>query len=234
MNTKKAISRAAWLPFGLIKGLWQLGLIKSRDFENKRRFRYAIIDAGSSFSDDTTIGESSHILPGATINQSHIGSYTYVNFNALIQNAQVGNYCSISTNVNIGLGAHPLHLFSTSPLFYRKNNALQVQLVENNPAIIEYKPINIGSDVWIGANAIVMDGVNIGHGAVIAAGAVVTKDIPPYAIAGGIPATIIKYRFPQEICDALLTTKWWEKSPQEILLMKESLDSICNATSLKD
>ena len=76
----------------------------------------------------------------------------------------------------------------------------------------------IGADVWIGANALIKGGVSIGVGAVIGAGAVVVKDIPPYAIVGGVPAKIIKYRFPDDIIELLLLSKWWELSEDVLKL----------------
>jgi tetrahydrodipicolinate N-succinyltransferase len=71
------------------------------------------------------------------------------------------------------------------------------------------EPISIGSDVWIGAGAMILDGVNIGHGAVVGARSVVTKNVPPYAIVAGVPARIIRYRFTDEIIARLLEIAWW-------------------------
>ncbi|EPZ37468.1 transferase hexapeptide repeat containing protein [Anoxybacillus ayderensis] len=70
--------------------------------------------------------------------------------------------------------------------------------------------MSIGNDVWIGANSIVLDGVKIGDGAIVAAGAVVTKDVPDYAIVGGVPARVIRYRFNEEIIKQLKVIKWWD------------------------
>ncbi len=200
----------------------------ARDIQNKRRFSSSIIDDGSCFSDDTIISSHSHILKNCIINHTQIGKYTYVSRNALIQNTTIGNYCSISHDVILGLGAHPLTMFSTSPIFYKVYNNLNVKLVERDISVQEYKPIIIGSDVWIGARVIVMDGVTIGHGAVVAAGAVVTKDVPPYAIVGGVPAKVIRYRFSENIRNALLESEWWKKSAQDVYLSKERLNDICN------
>jgi serine acetyltransferase len=74
----------------------------------------------------------------------------------------------------------------------------------------EKKPIHIGHDVWIGARVFIRDGVKIGNGAVVAAGSVVVKDVPDYAIVGGVPAKIIRYRFSEEMIAELLNLKWWE------------------------
>ena len=79
----------------------------------------------------------------------------------------------------------------------------------------------IGHDVWIGANALILPEVTIGDGAVIAAGAVVTRDVPPYAIVGGVPARVIRYRFSPEMIDAFLEIKWWDWPLEKI---KENFD----------
>ena len=103
-----------------------------------------------------------------------------------------------------------------------------MQLVEKDLPFEEYKQIRIGSDVWIGARAIILDGIQIGHGAVIAAGAVVTKDVPPYAVVAGVPASIIKYRFKPEIQANLLRTKWWENSAENVQKLMGTLVEICH------
>ncbi len=213
------------MPLGLIKGFIKLANDNARDIENKKRFPKSIIDAGSSFTSDSTIGKHSHILTGAIINHSHIGNYTYCSRNVLIQNTSIGNYCSIAHDVVMGLGAHPLHLFSTSTLFYKTHNTLGVKFVNENLNFEEYKPIKVGNDVWIGTRVIIMDGVTIGDGAVIAAGAVVTKNVPPYAIVGGIPAKTIKHRFSMGKINRLINSKWWELDLNEI---KEKINSLNN------
>jgi acetyltransferase-like isoleucine patch superfamily enzyme len=141
----------------------------------------------------------------------------------LIQNTTIGKYCSIANDVIIGLGSHPLNLFSTSPLFYKRINPLKLKLVKENQDIKEYKPIHIGHDVWIGTRAIIMDGVRIGNGAVVASNSVVTKDVPAYAIVGGVPAKIIKYRFTDEIQLSLLKSNWWDMDISQIKLNSAEL-----------
>lgn len=212
----KYIKRLLYIPQGLLEGLVDFFNKHARDVENRKRFPLSIIDKGSSFTPDSIIGKGSRILSGAIINNSELGNYTYVNRNALIQNTVIGNYCSIAHDVNIGLGKHPLHLPSLSPVFYRKKNPLKIQIVSEDVDYNEYEKINIGHDVWIGARAVIMDGVSIATGAVVAAGAVVTKDVPPYAIVGGVPAKIIKYRFGKEKVDELLHSEWWFKDPKEV------------------
>jgi len=103
---------------------------------------------------------------------------------------------SVAYGVRIGLPEHPVNMVSTSPKIYRNIKSKDIKDV--------YFPPIIGNDVWIGANAIILQGVTIGDGAVIAAGAVVTKDVPPYAIVGGVPAKVIKYRFSDDVILKLL------------------------------
>ena len=102
-------------------------------------------------------------------------------------------------------------------------NALGLQLVDKDVYFEEYAKISIGHDVWIGARAIILDGVNVGHGAIIAANSVVTKDVSPYAIVAGVPAKMIKYRFSEDKIEQLLTSSWWNWSLEDIKLkLKES------------
>lgn len=122
-----------------------------------------------------------------------MGDYSYVGGEVHIQYCTIGKLCSIAEGVKIGLGIHPLNLESTHPAFYKSPSQWDI-IPDEHPDVIEYKHIFIGDDVWIGTNALVLDGVSIGNHAVVAAGAVVTKDVPEYAIVGGVPAKIIKYR----------------------------------------
>ena len=199
------------LPEHWLKTINDLG----RDAENKRRFPNAIVDSGVCMTKDTVLSDHCHIYSDCLINHSTIGKYTYISPRSIIQNTTIGNYCSISNDVMCGLGSHPLDMFSTSPLFYRKNNPFNIELCSTDKAI-EYQFIHIGNDVWIGAKSMIMDGVTISDGAVVAAGAVVTKDVPPYAVVAGVPAKIIKYRFSEDKIQELIDSEWWEYGPDEI------------------
>jgi acetyltransferase-like isoleucine patch superfamily enzyme len=212
--------RVCLLPFGFIKRVFETANEGARDIENKIRFKHVIIDKGCCINDRSIIHPNVHLLDNCIVNNSVIDSYTYLGKSCLVQNTRIGKYCSIANEVMIGLGNHPLNLLSTSPLFYRWENPLNIKLIKDDLDIIEYKPITIGNDVWIGARSIIMDGISIGHGAVIAANSVVTKDIPPYAIVAGVPSKIIKYRFEEKEIAELIESKWWEKRLQDIIKNK--------------
>ena len=147
--------------------------------------------------------------------RSSIGAYSYVGGKSRVINANIGKFCSIAGESSIGMGTHTLNKLSTCPIFTEKYNGTGHSWCDkssDNP----YKVVTIGNDVWVGKRVMVMGGVSIGDGAVIAAGAVVTKDVPPYAVVGGVPARVIKYRFSQDIIEKLLDLKWWNL-PEEVL-----------------
>lgn len=109
----------------------------------------------------------------------------------------IGNYCSIASKVTFIISSdHPTQHVSTFPF--------RVKMMGEENEAISKGDIVLDDDVWVGANATILSGVHIGQGAVVAAGAVVSKDVPPYAIVGGVPAKVIKYRFSQEVIDKLL------------------------------
>lgn len=130
----------------------------------------------------------------------------------ILRNVSVGRYVSIGRHVEIGLTDHPTTWLSTTARQYNAQYLGWERWTEKPVAVRPHRisrPVSIGNDVWIGDRAIVMGGVNVGDGAVIAAGAVVTKDVPPYAIVGGVPARIIRFRFDDATVRALRELEWW-------------------------
>lgn len=224
MKTIQIIKRTFWGILGLGKELAEVINRRGRDTENRRRFPGAIIDDGVCMTQDTKVSSNCHILGNTILNHTNVGSYTYIGENCIIQNTSVGNYCSISRDVFCGLGAHPLKEFSTSPLFYRRTNTFGLEIVSEDTKFVEYKPITIGNDVWIGARVVIKDGVNIGNGAVVAAGTIVTKDVPPYAIVAGVPAQIIKYRQDEKNIVKLTDSEWWNERPYDALQKMQKYD----------
>lgn len=179
---------------------------------------------------NSSVDKTSKISRMCKVKNSQIGFYTYVGPKTTINNTIIGNYCSISSNVRMGLGNHPTTFFSTSPIFYGENNIFN----NNNYIHLEYnekeefKKISIGNDVWIGAEVIILDGVKIGNGAVVAAGSVVTKDVANYSIVGGVPAKLIKRRFDDKTIIDLENSSWWDKRPENLISEFQNLKKITN------
>ena len=179
-----------------------------RNAFNKRISLLAII------STTPEVDKSSYIYRGVKAKYSKIGAYSYISANTEIENAEIGKYCSIADHCRIGMSTHSLNFLSTSPIFTQKINALQeewtnIDVFKNKS---EEERVYIGNDVWIGSHVLIKGGVHLGDGAVI--GAVVVKDVPPYAIVGGVPASIIRYRFPSDVIADLLKIKWWNLDPK--------------------
>ncbi|MBE5667441.1 CatB-related O-acetyltransferase [Staphylococcus sp. SS251] len=159
------------------------------------------------------------------IRNSHIGSYSYVGFSSDFNNVEIGKYCSISSDVKIGLGKHPIHLFSSSPIFYSNNNPFNIKQKITNFNDHPNRTI-IKNDVWIGANVIIMDGLKIDTGAIIAAGSVVTKNVGAYEVVGGVPAQVIKKRFDDKTIEELLKSRWWEETPEILKAERFSIENL--------
>ena len=145
-----------------------------------------------------------------------IGAYSYVREGARVGPwvSSIGRYCSIAPGVAIGDGDHPLDWLSTHPFQKGASFWFDGEVPKSfHRAPRPSRPRTlIGNDVWIGANAILLPDRLVGDGAVIAAGAVVTRDVPPYAVVAGVPARIIRYRFPPDIIRQLQELRWWRFS----------------------
>lgn len=166
-------------------------------------------DTRSTFSDYNSL------LGSASVAISAIGRFTYV-AGARISNARIGQFCSIGPEATIGgLGRHPTHWASTHPAFFSTHRQSGITFAESDH-FDELPPVTIGNDVWIGARAVILDGVTVGDGAIVAAGAVVARDVPPYAIVGGVPARTIRYRFSQAVIDGFLRLRWWDWPEAEL------------------
>lgn len=170
-----------------------------------------IVDRSCEIVGETILGKHVSVGPRTLLMRSTIGDYSYLGPDCRSIQATIGKFCSIASEVHVGLGSHPLAPFvSTHPALYLRRESLGWDFADRDYRA-EFGAVKIGNDVWIGVRAILRDGVTIGDGAVIGAGAVVVSDVPPYAIVGGVPAKIIRYRFPPETVAFLLAFKWWDR-----------------------
>lgn len=172
------------------------------------------------------------------IANSIIGYGSYIGDDSYLRRVRVGKYCSIGNEVRILYGTHPTDKFvSTHPAFYSTLKQAGFTWVtkecfqERNYAIPEEKiSVVIGNDVWIAGHVQILEGVKIGDGAIVAAGAVVTDDVPAYAIVGGVPAKIIRWRFDEEERSWLTELQWWDKDEAWI---KEHAEDFCDINKLR-
>lgn len=194
-------------PLKLIWRIWHSLLLRKRDIHISplaRWNRQTQLDGHNKISAKTVIGHS------------HIGRYTYIQADCYLPFCEIGSFCSIAPHVRIIAYRHPTRTFvSTSPVFFSTLRQCGRTFVKENrfeeQVLADGKSAIIGHDVWLGQEARLIEGIRIGNGAIVAAGALVTKDVPPYAIVGGVPAKVIRYRFSDEQIKYLEALKWWEK-----------------------
>lgn len=200
---------ARWLV--ALRALGQMRYRWREQGEARRRFP-GVDFLGDAFADaGCAFGGGVSLAAGTRLHRTRIGRYSYVARDALVANARIGAFCSIGPEVLIGLGRHPARCFvSTHPAFYVPQNASTLSLVAES-RFPETATTVVGNDVWLGARAMLMDGVRVGDGAIVGAGAVVTRDVPPYVIVGGAPARPIGRRFDDDIIRFLLELRWWDR-----------------------
>jgi acetyltransferase-like isoleucine patch superfamily enzyme len=204
--------------FKYLKNILQL-------YYNRFRFPSAKLEFGSKVSLNSKLGKHVKIFSSSQISSTIVADFTYISSGSIISDTEIGSFCSIGPNVLCNIGKHPIHLVSTYPGFYSKLPAGSKFFGIEFP-FEEKSKVYIGSDVWIGARAIILSGIKIGNGAIIGAGSIVTKDVPPYAIVVGSPAKIIKYRFSEDIIERLLVTKWWDLSETKLKSIVANMDNV--------
>ena len=161
------------------------------------------------------LGKNTIVRPPFFLHDMQLGDYSYIAKNCTVSHCVIGRFCSIGPNFCCGLGIHPTNGITTSPMFYSTARQNGMTLCKKNKTA-ETSQTVIGNDVFIGANVTILDGAHIADGAVIGAGAVVVGDIPPYAVAVGVPAKVVKYRFDEATIKALLEKQWWNGSDEEL------------------
>lgn len=206
--------------------------------KRKKQLNHQIKKCGLTIGKNTTFINNTletdghnRIGSNCKIRHSNIGKYTYIGGETVMSYANIGKFCSIAENVTFIAGKHPVNYVSTHPVFYSNQykNGLgyhpefeEFDYVDDNKKYM----FEIGNDVWIGGKAVILNGVKVGHGAIIAAGAIVTKDVPPYAIVGGVPAKVIKYRFDNETISKLLALEWWNQSEEWLKKYGKNFDDV--------
>ena len=159
----------------------------------------------------TDIGERT-ILRDVTV-----GDFTYIERFSECIYTDIGKFCSIASNVRINALEHPMERLTTHKVSYRPNEYFKfIGLDQSFRERRQNRRVSVGHDVWIGHGAVVLPGRSIGHGAVVGANAVVTKDVPPYAIVAGNPARFIRHRFEPEIAARVIALGWWDWSVERI------------------
>lgn len=200
--------------------------------KNGRRVSFT---ASSVIGIHSTFEGCNKIYPHTAFN-GYMGWGTYIAKHSHVE-GKIGRFTSIGPYCQVVMGIHPYTypFVSTSPMFFSLAKQTgytfaQKQCIDEFRYAEEKYPVVIGNDCWIGRRVTIISGVTIHDGAVVLAGAVVTKDVPPYAIVGGVPAKIIKYRYDMNTIDFLLKFKWWERS---IDWLKKNWMLLCDIESLK-
>lgn len=180
--------------------------------------KFHVMLSKSSLIGISSVFEGKNRVGKNTVFDGYMGRCSYIGNNAWLECVKIGRYCAIANGVSVATGRHPMNMVSQHPMFY--STAKQNGYTYIDQTIYEERifadaqkkyDVVIENDVWIGLNAVLIGGVKIGNGAVIAAGAVVTKDVPDYAVVAGVPARIIRYRFDNQQIQMLLHDAWWNK-----------------------
>lgn len=173
------------------------------------------------------LGAYTEVGDHCVLNETVLGAYSYCFGSNDITYSEIGKFASIATGVRINPVQHPAKERAAAHHFtYR---CAHYGFGPDDERIIDWRRENrvvIGNDVWLGHNAVVMGGVTIGDGAVIGAGAVITHDVAPYEIVGGVPARHIGWRYERELIDALLRIRWWDWSHEELKSRLRDFDDV--------
>ncbi len=189
--------------------LWLKWYFRSCSLQRRNRGLHLTVGYMADLT-GSTFGKYNTFYRDSMARDCQFGDFVYVGDGSILNHVTVGKFCSIGPSVKIGPGMHPTRFVSTFPAFYSMGEQCRISFADREYFDADRR-VMIGNDVWIGANAIIMNGVTIGDGAVVAAGAVVTKDVQPYTIVGGVPAILIKNRFDEDTIHFLQNLRWWDR-----------------------
>jgi phosphonate metabolism protein (transferase hexapeptide repeat family) len=165
----------------------------------------------------STLGRYTEVGARTKLLEVEMGDYSYVVNDADIAYARIGKFCSIAAMTRLNPGNHPTWRASQAHFTYRASAYFPGEADETD--FFQWRRdqrLTLGHDVWIGHGAVVLAGRSVGTGAVVAAGAVVSKDVPAYAIVAGVPARVVKERFPADIAARLQALGWWDWSHEQL------------------
>lgn len=195
------------------------------------------ISRNVSFNKNTSFEGNNRIGAKCKIGNTNIGHFSYMGSNCNLSNCKIGRFSSIGSFVEVIPWTHPSNTYvSTSPVFFSDKMQTGISfckksIFDERLSIEGYDTI-IGNDVWIGNHVLIKGGVKIGDGAIVAFGSAVTRDVPPYAIVGGVPAKIIRYRFCEQEIHKLRNLQWWNKDIKWLKNNVSKFADIANINSL--
>ena len=206
---------------------WLTAMIKKKlhIVRLKYRFPESVIYPGVTLDAKSSLGVNSVVFEHVQLIDTNLGKCSYVQSNSKFISTEVGSFCSIGSGVSVGLSSHPTSLVSSSPVFYDPRQPLPFFFVDRPSGYESISRTIIGSDVWIGEGAKIKSGLTIGVGCVIGAGSLITKNVPPYSIVGGVPGRILRKRFSDEMCEELLGSRWWESEDSKLAVLAKYMDS---------
>lgn len=171
-----------------------------------------ILRIPSDIFNHNKVHSSTRIAGGTSLKFCTIGKHNYIARRNSLYNVEVGNYCCFGPDIHIGGMQHSYWWYSMSPLLSDECKSPERTI--------------IGNDVWLGAGCIIKQGIKIGDGAVVGAGSFVNKDVEPFSIIVGSPAKLLKYRFDEDVREAIVKSGYWDKNPEEAKQILNELNKL--------